>query len=82
MKIYIQSYHKNSWLWDKIVENVIQYSNLIPVIITDRLPNYYLGKCTLILSFSGKNWQQTILNFLEKTEEEIILFSFDDLFIY
>lgn len=81
MKIYIQSYHKNSWLWDKVIDNVTKFSNLTPFIVTDMIPDAYEGRRDFILCCGGNNWQQTILNFLSNTEEDIILLSFDDLFM-
>ena len=81
MNIYIQSYHKNSWLWDKVIENVFKYSNLTPYIVTDIIPVTYEGRRDYILCCGGNSWQHTILNFLSKTEEDIVLLSFDDLFM-
>lgn len=81
MKIYIQSYHKNSWLWEKVTENVVKYSNLSPVIVTDRIPENYEGRCEFVICCGGNSWQQTMMNFLSKTEEDVILLSFDDLFM-
>ncbi|MDA9217805.1 hypothetical protein N9O65_00880 [Schleiferiaceae bacterium] len=82
MKIYIQSYSKNSFLWCKIDENIRKLSDLQPVIITDEIPEGYVVKNQLeIQAVGGNTWRETMLKFLRKVSEDSVLLSFDDLFL-
>ena len=55
MKIHIQSYHSNSYLWEHIVENILTYSNLNVTIITDKNPGLKI-KGVEIIECGGGTW--------------------------
>ena len=82
MKIYIQSYSKNSFLWYKIDENIRKYSDLQPIIITDEIPEGFVVNNQLeIQAVGGNTWRETMLKFLRIVSDDSVLLSFDDLFL-